>query len=262
MLEHHRVEGTATRIPSPDPDRQPGNMRPRPARPTERVRSQLTPRAHALAEGTAIHTRDLGVRHLDEATLDDLDLHAANLAHRQPGAPARMRVRAYGRWVHSGGADVAGGSANLLLPAPATRPAPAARPRPAWQHRPVSFDLTVLAVDPPTTAAAVREQAARCDQRVHAEGELDGRIVAFYEALREEFPDFPPYSDETPWASMPLGAGIDHISMCLRYGSRSDAVIPRILDLAELHDLVVYDPQDGSVYVPSPHYLPPDAEEP
>jgi hypothetical protein len=116
----------------------------------------------------------------------------------------------------------------------------------------VSFDLVVLAVAVPTTAPAVRQQAERCASRPHPDGELDPRIVQFYEALRSQFPDSPPYSEDSPWTSMPLGTGIDHISICLSYGPRSDGVVERIVELAEEHDLVVYDPQDGSVRVPSP----------
>jgi len=33
---------------------------------------------------------------------------------------------------------------------------------------------------------------------MHDEGELDDRIAAFYEALRADFPDHPPYDNELP----------------------------------------------------------------
>jgi hypothetical protein len=86
------------------------------------------------------------------------------------------------------------------------------------------------------------------------DGDLDPRIVAFYGELRGEFPDYPPYHD-APWME-PLGTGIDHVTMQLSFGSESDRAIDRIMELAEQHDLVVFDPQDGGVHVPSVRYLP------
>jgi hypothetical protein len=116
----------------------------------------------------------------------------------------------------------------------------------------MSFDLTVLATTPDTSDDEIRAQALRCAAgRDHPEGDLDARIVAFYEVLRVVHPDSGPASrsEETPWASSPLDTGIDHVTMNLRHGGAGD-VIDTIVELAALHDLVVVDPQDGTITRP------------
>ena len=85
----------------------------------------------------------------------------------------------------------------------------------------MSFDLTILVTTPDISSDEIRTQALRCAAgRDHPEGDLDARIVAFYEALRELHPDSGPASrsDETPWASSPLDTGIDHVTINLRHG--------------------------------------------
>ncbi|MBO0611318.1 hypothetical protein [Myceligenerans salitolerans] len=76
--------------------------------------------------------------------------------------------------------------------------------------------------------------------------------MAFYDDFRAAFPDSGPGSrrDDTPWASAPLGLGIDHVSMNLRHGPAGD-VIGLILELAAHHDLVIYDPQSDEVTRPT-----------
>lgn len=112
----------------------------------------------------------------------------------------------------------------------------------------MSFDLTALAAVPGASDEDVRAQALRCCRPDHPEGDLDSRIVAFYDDLRAAFPDSGPESrrDDTPWASTPLGLGIDHASMQLRHRA-FDGVIGLILDLALRHGLAIYDPQGDEV---------------
>ena len=92
----------------------------------------------------------------------------------------------------------------------------------------------------------------RCRHPVHVEGELDERIVGFYERLRARFPDYPPNSDsdDCPWMSMPLDVGIDHVFMCLSFSERSDPAITLITELATEYGLTLWDPQDGSAHKP------------
>ncbi|WP_242624924.1 hypothetical protein [Krasilnikovia cinnamomea] len=113
----------------------------------------------------------------------------------------------------------------------------------------MSFDLHVLAIDPDASDDAVRAMVDRCQGDAHAEGELDQRIVDFYESLRRRYPDFPPYPDDSPWMSMPLDVGVDHVCMSMSFSS-SDDVIYLIFDLAQQYELTVYDPQDDSVARP------------
>lgn len=116
----------------------------------------------------------------------------------------------------------------------------------------MSFDLTILATTPGTSDDEIRAQALRCAAgQDHPEGDLDARIVAFYEVLCGAHPDNGPASrgETTPWASSPLDTGIDHVTTNLRHGRAGD-VIDTVLELAAVHDLVVFDPQDGTITRP------------
>lgn len=114
----------------------------------------------------------------------------------------------------------------------------------------MSFDLTVLAMDESADAEAAKAMFQRCNTFNHPDGELDERIVAFYEELRSRFPDYPPYDDSTPWMSMPLRTGIDHVIMHLSFSARSTPAIEAIIDLAKKHRLAVFDPQSNDAYLP------------
>ncbi|MEU7799529.1 hypothetical protein AB0J14_26440 [Micromonospora arborensis] len=114
----------------------------------------------------------------------------------------------------------------------------------------MSFDLDVLAIDPAASEDAVRAMVKRCRSGQHPEGDLDERIVGFYESLRARYPDFPPYPDDSPWVSMPLGVGIDHVRMCMSFGQRSAAALELVVDLAARYGLTTYDPQGDEVARP------------
>ncbi|MCI4065132.1 hypothetical protein MRQ36_22215 [Micromonospora sp. R77] len=114
----------------------------------------------------------------------------------------------------------------------------------------MSFDLDVLAISPTASDDAVRAMVRRCRDGQHPEGDLDERIVGFYESLRARYPDFPPYPDDSPWMSMPLEVGIDHISVSMSHGQRSDAALALIIALATSHGLTIHDPQNGQVTRP------------
>jgi len=114
----------------------------------------------------------------------------------------------------------------------------------------VSFDLAVLAMDELDDAAAARAMFERCNTSGnHAEGELDERIVGFYEQLRARFPDYPPYPEDSPWMMMPLATGIDHVIMHLSWG-RSGAAVTAIMELAAEYRLVVLDLQSDEACLP------------
>ena len=105
----------------------------------------------------------------------------------------------------------------------------------------------VLAVEPSATPDDVREMADHCTDMEHRDGELDQRIVSFYEELRARFPDHPPYYPEPPWMSAPLAVGIDHVSMNISYSPRGSEAVDVVVHLAERHGLVIYDPQGDEV---------------
>ena len=90
----------------------------------------------------------------------------------------------------------------------------------------------------------------RCRGPVHPDGEPNPGIVAFYEELRTHNPDHPPYPDDSPWVSMPLDVGIDHVSMSLSHSERASEATDFILRLAKRHRLVIYDPQGDEIIQP------------
>ncbi len=114
----------------------------------------------------------------------------------------------------------------------------------------MSMGLAVIAAPLGAGEAAVRALLDACrSPGPHTDGELDPRIVAFYEQLRAAYPDHPPYPTDSPWSSMPLDTGIDHIFLTIRW-SADDQVLDLIQQLAASHGLVLHDPQDDTVYLP------------
>ncbi|MEV4624287.1 hypothetical protein AB0J74_36955 [Asanoa sp. NPDC049573] len=107
----------------------------------------------------------------------------------------------------------------------------------------MSFDLVVVAIDPAATPDDVRAMVERCRGPWHPDGEPDPRIVAFYTDLRSTFPDRPPLDDASPWTGVPLDAGIDHVVMCISYSPVGTRAVELVVDLAEKHGLVLWDPQ-------------------
>jgi hypothetical protein len=116
----------------------------------------------------------------------------------------------------------------------------------------LSLGLGVLAIDGWTDMSEVIAMVDRCHAHDHVEGELDERIVGFYERLRARFPDHPPITDPStdPWMSAPLDVGIDHVFMVLSYSERSDPALEMIHELAIEFGLTIWDPQEGSAHRP------------
>jgi hypothetical protein len=79
----------------------------------------------------------------------------------------------------------------------------------------VSFDLAVLAMDERADALSAKVMFERCGSLQHVEGELDERVAGIYERLRAVFPDYGSAGPDSPWVSMPLSVGIDHVIMHL-----------------------------------------------
>jgi hypothetical protein len=118
---------------------------------------------------------------------------------------------------------------------------------------PVSFDLVVWALDDGATPADVRAAHELCREGEHAEGEVDRRIGAFYAELTAYYPDREPVP-ESPWTDIPLHVATDHVLMCLSE-SCADAVLEAIEGLAGVHDLMLLDLQDGTVYPPPTRFV-------
>jgi hypothetical protein len=122
----------------------------------------------------------------------------------------------------------------------------------------MSHDLHVLAVNPSATDAEIRAVARRCQSLSHPVGELDERIVGFYECLRARFPDFPPYHTDSPWMMMPLSVGIDHVTMHMSFGERSTPALQLVDELAQRYGLTIYDPQGDEIVRPTDIRIPMD----
>lgn len=105
-------------------------------------------------------------------------------------------------------------------------------------------------MDETADVQAARRMFERCSSGRHDEGELDERIVVFYEELRSYYPDQPPSEPDSPWMSIPLAVGIDHVIMHLSFLPKSSAAIEKIQEFAAKHRLTIYDPQSDDAYVP------------
>lgn len=112
----------------------------------------------------------------------------------------------------------------------------------------VSFDLSVWALPPGATPDDVRAAVARCREGRHHEQYPDPRVVNFYRAITGAYPDRPARPG-TPWEVAPLHTAADHVAMHL-VPTCEDQVLLDIERLAGEHDLMLFDPQDGSVYAP------------
>ncbi|MBO4210112.1 hypothetical protein GSF22_29570 [Micromonospora echinofusca] len=114
----------------------------------------------------------------------------------------------------------------------------------------VSFDLIVWALPDRATSAEVRAAHGRCRQGLHVQSQPDPRLVRFYRAITASYPDRPA-GPNTPWQVAPLHAAADHIEMNL-HETCPDQVLLDIERLAAECGLLLFDPQDGSVYPPTP----------
>ena len=75
--------------------------------------------------------------------------------------------------------------------------------------------------------------------------------MSFYTELTTRYPDrgAAAHSRDSPWAYTPLHVATDHLEMRLRE-TCSDEVLLTVERLAGEHGLLLFDPQDGSVYPP------------
>jgi hypothetical protein len=71
-----------------------------------------------------------------------------------------------------------------------------------------------------------------------------------YAQLRSRFPDYGPRVGDSLWMSMPLAVGVDHVITHLSWGSRSNAAVTAIMELAAEHRLVIWDPQSHDAHLP------------
>ncbi|WP_433356674.1 hypothetical protein ACQPYV_06700 [Micromonospora saelicesensis] len=117
----------------------------------------------------------------------------------------------------------------------------------------MSFDLSVWALEDGATPEDVRTAVNGCRQGRHVDRYPDPRVVSFYRAITASYPDRHP-GPNSPWAVAPLHAAHDHVELNL-HPTCADQVLLDIERLAGEYGLMLFDPQDGSVY-PPPARLP------
>lgn len=116
----------------------------------------------------------------------------------------------------------------------------------------MSFDLAVMNVEKKISS----EEATEIYNKL-CDGEYDvlkpsERIDSFYQELVEKYPDVESYSDDDiddcPW-SVELDVSDGAVVMSMVW-SAADEIPSFVTNLAEKHGLALYDPQDGSIYLP------------
>ncbi|WP_433570544.1 hypothetical protein [Streptomyces sp. CA-251247] len=110
----------------------------------------------------------------------------------------------------------------------------------------VPVELAVLAMARQAAPEVIESVARRCLAENHDEGEFDDRIMAFYEQLRAQYPEFLPYSDDPrpPWLAAPLSVGTDHVIILMSGAMSAVPALLRIHELAQDHGLNVVDAAD------------------
>ncbi|MCP2342275.1 hypothetical protein [Actinomadura rupiterrae] len=116
----------------------------------------------------------------------------------------------------------------------------------------MSFDLAVLALAPGETLESAQAMLERCRGGGHPEGEIDQRIAVFGDELRAAFPDHGKLSEESPWMSVPLNVGIDHVILHMSHSAKSDPALRLVGNLAGRLGLAIYDPQSSELHFPDP----------
>lgn len=117
----------------------------------------------------------------------------------------------------------------------------------------MSFDLYIWREQHPITAehanTICQELAEGRDDAV----EPDTRVLAFHQELTDQFPDLESLSDEelesSPWNMNP-DATSSRVILCMGWSS-ADEVSQLILELADRHGLVCFDPQGGQIHNPT-----------
>ncbi|MFU8871099.1 hypothetical protein [Micromonospora sp. SL4-19] len=118
----------------------------------------------------------------------------------------------------------------------------------------MSFDLSVWALPAGATPDQVRAAAQQCREGRHGGQHPDPRLVAFYRAITAAYPDRQA-GPGTPWEVTPLHTAGDHVEMNLS-PTCEDQVLLDIERLAAEYDLMLFDAQDGSVYLPPSRVTP------
>ena len=118
----------------------------------------------------------------------------------------------------------------------------------------VSYDLYLWHGPQPVTT---QQATAVCHQLARSQNDTvvpDTAVLAFHRELIERFPPLETLgddeTDDSPWNMSP-DATADRVILCMGL-SRASQIGPFILELAERHRLVCFDPSTGVVHNPPP----------
>jgi hypothetical protein len=115
----------------------------------------------------------------------------------------------------------------------------------------MSFDLGFWHEDRPITADEAGEVYLElCDGNDRVVNAYP--VVCFLEELAQRYPPIGDYEDddidECPWnCAWDIGQG--SVVVCIAW-TRADELTPILVELADHHDLLCYNPQRGEVYLP------------
>lgn len=119
----------------------------------------------------------------------------------------------------------------------------------------MSFDLGVWHAEKPLTADEAQQVYLKlCEDWPHLEG-ANSNVDAFYNELTQQWAEI--YTipegkvgdfDLCPWSCALSHSGMAIVMSCV--WPKAEEVARRVIELAEKHQLVLYDPQSDSVILP------------
>jgi hypothetical protein len=117
----------------------------------------------------------------------------------------------------------------------------------------VSFDLGVWHSDKALSVDEARELYVKLCQQTWIPTEEHPAVQAFYEELCRAYPEVDTLPedqlDDCPWSCAHDRSGL-HVIITMSYGKKLSTVAKFVVDLAEQHGLLCYDPQGPNVYLP------------
>ncbi|WP_410672353.1 hypothetical protein [Amycolatopsis sp. cmx-4-68] len=115
----------------------------------------------------------------------------------------------------------------------------------------MSFDLAVWPEAAVVTAAEAARKYQKLCELLPGAVPAEPRGLAFERELTARYPplsSMAPDDESSPWNADPTVLG-EAVVLTMSW-SAADAVAPFVQELAERHDLVLYDPQDRTVHLP------------
>ena len=117
----------------------------------------------------------------------------------------------------------------------------------------MSYDLGVWHSDLPLDDEQAGDLYVKLCEERWAPTEENAATLAFYNELSTRYPEIDDVSgkdlDDCPWSCPHDRSGL-HVLMTIRW-SKYGEVTPVVYELAERHDLVCYNPQEGKVRLPN-----------